>query len=76
MPEYEFNVHFHALSWLECLDNFGFPAIFYYIFITIVCLLILFVIFLSWLIYYKLSKVIPRPPLQIMVYLRYSLKSF
>jgi len=63
------------MTWLECLDYFGYSEYFYYAFIILLISLIVSIISAFWWKYYKFSKIIPRPDIQIIIYVTYSLKS-
>jgi hypothetical protein len=73
--EYNFSFTFYALPWYECLNLFAFESYMYYIFILLVCVVILGLIFAFWAINYALSKTYPRPSLKIKIYLNYSLNA-
>ena len=73
--EYNFSFTFFALPWYECLNLFAFESYMYYIFILLVCVVILGLIFAFWAVNYAISKTYPRPSLKIKLYLNYSLNA-
>jgi len=73
---YDFTFVYYALSWKQCLDLFAYEDYTYYIFVGVLCLIILMPVVVYWGINYVFSRVLPRPPLKVRLYLMEAVKGF